>query len=123
MIGVVLWSSIERQKAVIWCEDHGALAYLHGQENLLAGCAWPDAGDLIELESETVGELRMAHAVTTLNCQHCVDLPALLKDANVEEPPLCLVLSDGKRVAALPGSQGRGDARRVMLRRIAACGG
>lgn len=121
MIGVVVWSSIERQKAVIWCEDQGALAYLHGQENLVAGCAWPDAGDLLELESETVGELRLARAVTTLNRQHCADLPAMLKEATVEDPPLRLVVSEGKRLDR-PGSQGRGDARRGMLRRIAACG-
>lgn len=121
MIGVVVWSSLERQKAVIWCEDQGALAYLHGQENLLSGCAWPDAGDLLELESETVGDLRIARAVTTLNQRHCVDLPAMLKDVIAEEPPLRLVVSEGKRIDR-PGSQDRGDARRVMLRRIAACG-
>ncbi len=28
MYGVILWSDQEAQRAVIWCEDHGKLAYL-----------------------------------------------------------------------------------------------
>ena len=50
MIGVILWSSPPKEKAVIWCEDHGALAYLQGQENLAFPGEWPEAGDLVELE-------------------------------------------------------------------------
>lgn len=29
MYGVILWSDEITQKAVIWCEDHGRLAYFN----------------------------------------------------------------------------------------------
>ena len=64
MIGVILWSNPAKEKAVIWCEDHGALAYLQGQENLDFPCEWPEAGDLVELEYETVNDLRGALPAT-----------------------------------------------------------
>ena len=49
MIGVVVWSNAEREKAVIWCEDHASLAYLQGRQNLIAAGQWPSPGDLLEL--------------------------------------------------------------------------
>ncbi|WP_185968473.1 hypothetical protein [Paracoccus sp. M683] len=122
MIGVVVWSSAERQKAVIWCEDQGALAYLHGSQHLAQGADWPAAGDLLELECETVGDLRHARAVSMLNSEHCVDLPLMLKQraAVAEEPPLRLVTSNGERI----GDDHQGDAsetRQSHRHRLAAC--
>ncbi len=123
MIGVVVWSSVERQKAVIWCEDQGALAYLHGAENMLAGSGWPMAGDLVELASETRGDMRYARDVTLVNRQHFVDLPTILKQ---ETPsPDCglrLVVSDGQSVRSPDRDSGR-DAREMRMRRLAVCGG
>ncbi len=84
MIGVVVWSSAEREKAVIWCEDHAALAYLQGRENLMRESFWPQPGDLVELETEVMGDLRHARRVAMLSEQEFADLPVLLR-ANV--PP------------------------------------
>ncbi len=81
MIGVVVWSSAEREKAVIWCEDHTALAYLQGRENLAQAACWPQPGDLVELESEIVGALRNARRVTMLSEQEYAHLPAILRAA------------------------------------------
>ena len=50
MLGVVLWSDAEERKAVIWCEDHGDLAYLNGTDNVLNGEGFFDAGDLVQFE-------------------------------------------------------------------------
>lgn len=63
MLGVVVWSNDKRNKAVIWCEDHGSLAYLEGVANLASGAAWPVAGDLVELECALEGGLRVASNV------------------------------------------------------------
>lgn len=95
MIGVVVWSNAEREKSVIWCEDHGALAYLQGRENLGSGhAAWPEAGDLLELETEIIGPLRHARAVALISERHCPQLPAvLLREAASGEPHLRLVAS------------------------------
>lgn len=80
MIGVILWSSASREKAVIWCEDHAALAYLQGRENLLAGHDWPEAGDLVELEFEAIAELRHARSVSLVSGAARSELPVLLRD-------------------------------------------
>lgn len=51
MLGVVLWSNISEGKAVIWCEDHGDLAFwnaAHDSETHVA-CAF-DAGDLVQFQ-------------------------------------------------------------------------
>ncbi|SNR24326.1 hypothetical protein EYF88_01630 [Paracoccus sediminis] len=80
MIGVVVWSSADREKAVIWCEDHAALAYLQGRDNLSHAACWPQPGDLVELESEIVGPLRHARRVTMLSEQEFPHLPAMLRN-------------------------------------------
>lgn len=121
MIGVVVWSRPERQKAVIWCDDQGALAYLQGAEHLVAGTPWPTAGDLLELESETIGNLRHARAVSLLNHEHRTDLPLLLRDAAIDEPSLRLVASNGRRVDQ-PAGDGCGETF-PDRRRMSACGG
>ena len=59
MYGVVLWSDTEDQKAVIWCEDHGDLAFYRqprdGQSVML------DAGDWIQFDMTMERHLRYAH--------------------------------------------------------------
>lgn len=88
MIGVVVWSSEAREKAVIWCEDHAALAYLQGRENMSRGSQWPAPGDLVELEGELVGNLRHARRVSLMTEQGCAHLPDLLRAsaAPVQQP-------------------------------------
>lgn len=80
MIGVILWSSPTKEKAVIWCEDHGALAYLQGRESLAFSKNWPDAGDLVELEVEMVNDLRHARAVSLVAGSRRPELPGLLRE-------------------------------------------
>ncbi|WP_134726058.1 hypothetical protein [Paracoccus luteus] len=69
MIGVVLWSDSLRQKAVIWCEDNGALAYLRDRGDV-DGARWPESGDIVAFEPETDGELRIARQVQQMP-GHC----------------------------------------------------
>jgi hypothetical protein len=60
MFGVVLWSDTEDHKAVIWCEDHGDLAYYVGaDQSALEGVAL-DAGDLIQFDMRQDSKLRLA---------------------------------------------------------------
>ncbi|MFC3629930.1 hypothetical protein ACFOM8_10790 [Paracoccus angustae] len=94
MIGVVVWSSVDKEKAVIWCEDHAALAYLQGRENLASPASWPQPGDLVELESEIVGALRNARRVSLLSEQEFAHLPGMLRaSAPPAEPHLRIVSS------------------------------
>lgn len=93
MIGVVVWSSEDREKAVIWCEDHAALAYLQGRENLAHDGCWPQPGDLVELDSEIVGPLRHARRVTMLSEQEFAHLPGLLRNSAPQAEPHLRVVS------------------------------
>lgn len=98
MIGVILWSSPAKEKAVIWCEDHGALAYLQGRDNLAFDCDWPDSGDLVELEFETVNDLRHARAVAPVSGNKRSDLPDLLRgmgEPAAANQPALRVVSNG----------------------------
>lgn len=92
MIGVVVWSSQDREKAVIWCDDHGALAYLSGYPNLTDSAKWPGAGDLVSLEAEMIGCLRHARNVSLIEENCCPSLPERLKARPaVDAPRLRLV--------------------------------
>jgi len=66
MFGVVLWSCPDEGRAVIWCEDHGKLAF-YARSKCSVACADAhegdalDAGDLIEFDVEDLSEQRRAH--------------------------------------------------------------
>ena len=79
VLGVVIWSKESRKKAVIWCEDQGALAYLAGKENLISREIWPETGDLVELDCTAEGGLRMARNVRLLSRGAGAALPHTLQ--------------------------------------------
>ena len=60
MLGVVLWSDSSDNKAVIWCEDHGNLAYYNGGAQPYASVFEFDAGDLIQFDLTEEQHLRLA---------------------------------------------------------------
>lgn len=63
-----MWSSQRRQRAVIWCEDQQALAYLRDPAIVTQG--WPEAGDIVQVEvaTETVEQSDL-RVVTRLDYQ------------------------------------------------------
>lgn len=61
MLGVVLWSDSTDKKAVIWCEDHGELAYFDGKGSSIFEGASLDAGDLVQFEMQQENQRRLAH--------------------------------------------------------------
>lgn len=61
MLGVVLWSDNEDNKAVIWCEDHGDLAFFNGGDTAQFDAVDLDAGDLVHFELQQEKHLRYAH--------------------------------------------------------------
>lgn len=59
MFGVVLWSDKDDQKAVIWCEDHGDLAFFRQSEG---DCSVKfDAGDWVQFDVSIQQHMRFAH--------------------------------------------------------------
>lgn len=62
MIGVILWSSAEQQRAVVWCENNGGLAYMESSEDFLDD-GWPDCGEIVRLEEERAAGFHYARRV------------------------------------------------------------
>jgi hypothetical protein len=79
MIGVVLWSDTQQKKAVIWCEDHGDLAFYREQDPV-ADVTF-DPGDLVQFELTTERHLRFAHNPRLVSEREYAPLPNDLKDA------------------------------------------
>jgi hypothetical protein len=112
MIGVVVWSSGSREKAIIWCEDQATLAYLQGQGNLVDPRKWPQSGDLVELDTRMDGNLRHALNVSMLSEQSCPELPQALAEAASEPPlPRLRLVSAQKLPAAKPATPRQAASR------------
>lgn len=123
MIGVVVWSSGSREKAIIWCEDQATLAYLQGSDNLVDPRKWPQPGDLVELETQTIGNLRHAFEVSMLSEQCCPQIPRILAEVPVPpRQPHLRVVSDGEGYCQ-PRSlkQDVGNLPYAVVRNGAAC--
>lgn len=67
MFGVILWSDPEVGKAVIWCEDHGDLAYYEDSERFAnLDSLFFDPGDYVEFDLCVDNELRRASNAHTI---------------------------------------------------------
>ena len=105
MLGVVVWSKECTQAAVVWCDDHGDIAYLKGYGGLAeqpdyvspdpAPPRWPAVGDLVTLQTATAGGVRLVRNLTILEADWGPALPAALRGA--------------AQGAALPALQGAGN--------------
>lgn len=58
MYGVVIWSDEDEQKAVIWCEDHGDLAFYRQADG--DGRLSLDAGDWVQFDLTMEQQMRYA---------------------------------------------------------------
>lgn len=83
MLAVVVWSNALRQEAVLWCEDHGPVAYLRGRA-VLAGAPdraaprWPAKGALMAVATERSGGLRLVTRAEPVAGRWAEDLPERL---------------------------------------------
>ena len=60
MFGVVLWSDQIRKRAVIWCEDHGDLAFFGGEGVDSLEGADMEPGDLVQFDIRADRHMRLA---------------------------------------------------------------
>lgn len=74
MMGVVLWSDPEDQKAVFWCEDHGDLAYYDATNVSTFGQGFLNPGDMVEFEVSLERKVRRAHSARVIEAKVCNDL-------------------------------------------------
>ena len=93
MYGVVLWTDQRQNRAVIWCEDHGDLAFYRGAEG---GDAAMAAGDLVEFDLHDTGDMRLADTPRLITQRSHPNLSCELKKAGAKLG----VLQSGPRRAA-----------------------
>lgn len=79
MFGVVLWSDATAQKAVIWCEDQGELAFYTPDDDSKHQAPELDAGDLIQFDLSVQHNVRKACNPRLLMQSHSPDLPNQLQ--------------------------------------------
>lgn len=60
MYGVVLWSDRAQDRAVIWCEDHGDLAFFCGDGSASPDTPEIEAGDLVAFDLDEGRGMRLA---------------------------------------------------------------
>ncbi|MBU3001549.1 hypothetical protein KO491_17035 [Roseovarius nubinhibens] len=58
MLGVVLWSDVKDNRAVVWCDDHGDLAF-YKPGKTTADRAVFQPGDLIQFELREASQMRI----------------------------------------------------------------
>ena len=85
MLGVILWSSPASRQAVIWCEDHGPLAYMAGRLAVAVTGAWPGEGSLVQVETMTDGGLRRVIRLSAVGREISL-APRLLRNGGEAEP-------------------------------------
>ncbi|WP_415920352.1 hypothetical protein [Tateyamaria sp. SN6-1] len=81
MIGVILWSDPAAEKAVIWCEDHGDLAFLSRPDAVQLPEGFVDVGDVVEFDISARKNTRLAKNVTVVSESKGTDLVEQLKSA------------------------------------------
>ncbi|MBT8156128.1 hypothetical protein KMP13_20150 [Epibacterium ulvae] len=87
MIGVVLWNDTSKNAAVIWCEDHGDLAFYYGDPTHDLSL---HSGDCVLFKVELKGSLRHARELTLVEGE--------------SRPALAASLANMGLGAELPGS-------------------
>lgn len=83
MFGVVLWSDAAAQKAVIWCEDQGELAFYTPCDGSIHTAPLLDAGDLIQFEVTVQKNVRKASNPQVVMPSHSPDLPQKLRSGTM----------------------------------------
>lgn len=87
MYGVVLWSDHGSDRTLIWCEDHGNLAFSKSDDKTGVGL---HSGDLVRFDMREEGELRIARNISLI--------------ASDEYPTLADALLGGDRDCQTPGA-------------------
>ncbi len=96
MLGVVLWADASDRKAVIWCEDHGNLAYYTGGEQNVHDGMDLDAGDLIQFDLREERDVRRARNLRRVDAGYA---PGIVHDLRKCRNPAPSAATTGSVVA------------------------
>ena len=83
MYGVVLWNDHDQGRAVIWCEDHGNLAFFNGEHDTQPGhlpCGL-EPGDLVQFDVNENKRMRFARNLSLVAPDEYPSLAEELREA------------------------------------------
>ena len=86
MYGVVLWSDADDRQAVIWCEDHGDLAFVDKGGRDMEDCPGLAPGDLVCFELQIDSQIRKAINPSVVAEQEYPTLASALDTVAAAEP-------------------------------------
>ncbi len=85
MYGVVLWSDQSSDRALIWCEDHGNLAFCNSEDLVGAGL---QSGDVVTFAMSQEQGLRIARDIRLVAAEEYPALADALREAKAEAQDL-----------------------------------
>ncbi|WP_143093049.1 hypothetical protein [Celeribacter neptunius] len=80
MDGIVLWVDAESDKAMIWCSDHGDLAYVSSAEALVGTTTMPEVGTMVSIKTRIVNGIRFCYQLTPLQRNAAPELAQALRN-------------------------------------------
>lgn len=86
MFGVVIYISPDRQRAIIWCEDHGPLAYVKADKTLRDTRQAIAVGDCVRFSARTDGDFRIGRELCPISLPPLSELPDLLRQTASDQP-------------------------------------
>lgn len=113
MYGVVLWSDHGSDRTLIWCEDHGNLAFSRNDDRTGVGL---HSGDLVRFDMREEGDLRIARNISLIASDEYPTLAnALLAGDGATRKPGAASAEEGRIVPFAPkrGTQKRPIARQA----------
>lgn len=102
MYGVVLWSDAKCDRALIWCEDHGKLAFFNGQPDRPDTLEAIEAGDLVKLELEETRDFRLAKDVELVSSDEYPQLADTLLEVGENFLPEAMQQARGPESNVIP---------------------
>lgn len=121
MFGVVLWSDRNQNRAVIWCEDHGDLAFFKGDGIGAMDGAEMEPGDLVQFDISKERHMRLARNPRLVASDEYPTLASDLKRVG-DTPSKIASTPSGKKGAKIiafdpkqtPSQTGRKPKRRAV---------
>lgn len=106
MFGVVLWSDPDEGKAVIWCEDHGDLAFLTPTN--FADTKDLAEGDWIRFDLDIVNDVRCARNLAIVAKGAFSEMAqAVASFVEDEKPTVQDAMADGAQIIPFPAAKQR----------------
>lgn len=81
MLGVVIWSNASDNKAIIWCEDNGELAFFGRTAQTLPNEERLGKGDLIQFDLTEYQNMRLAQNPRIIAGHFCSELDEVIARA------------------------------------------